>query len=66
MPGNYLHVTTGFELVQLSAGEDEGVPINYKALGILTALGVLALLPTLFRKKFTELEQKLERNARGD
>jgi uncharacterized membrane protein YdjX (TVP38/TMEM64 family) len=56
MPANYLHVTTGLTLSQLQSINE--ATVNKKAIATLFVVAFLALLPTLFRKKFDELDAK--------
>jgi len=64
IPMNYLHVTTGSTLSQLQSLQD--ATVNKKALLTLLLVAFLALIPTLFRNKFTELDQTISRRSSVD
>lgn len=57
IPANYLHVTTGLQLEELGTSDAaEGSPVNLKALAFLFGIALLALVPTLCKRKFEEID----------
>lgn len=61
MPANYIHVTTGKVLLEFQEGPDDGgIPVDFSKLLMLLGLAFLALIPTLLKSKFSELDAKME------
>jgi len=60
IPANYLHVTTGLALGELQSSDSvSGITVNKRALATLFGIAILTLIPTLFRKKFEQVDASM-------
>lgn len=70
IPANYLHVTTGLKLEELGSGsvdDKDGSPVNLNALAFLFGIAFIALIPTLLKSKFEQMDATTsEQNANAN
>jgi len=57
IPANYLHVTTGLTLNELQSVH--GSTLNPRALLTLCGIALLTLIPTCFRQRFREIDERI-------
>lgn len=60
VPANYIHVNTGMQLEQLQSANG----INLASVLALFGIAFLALIPTLFKKRFQEMEGRMAAGRR--